>query len=249
MRPHYRAFNETKQQYREIFTKARALLEERLAALREDFACALCDDSNNDKTDQWLTSRHEGCGYRAWQQAALNLIEQEIGREIHQRLQQIEAYKNTFDCHMCGMCCRLASADAPYEELVVRAEAGDDFARQFTSIFLPYASRQAAQARHPEVVAAVLAHVGDTNPDPGVDSEKVFFYHCPYIGEDNRCTIFGTDKRPDICARYPETPLSFMYEKCAWRPWQDETHTDTLMAHALLALCQDYGDRLKAALV
>ncbi len=243
MRPHYLSFAETKQQYGAILRQAQALLEERITALQQRFSCPECGIPS---PDSLLTPLHTNCGYKGWQRAALDLIENDLGREILSRLEGIEAYKNTFSCHMCGMCCRLASSERSYPELLAHAEAGDDFARQFTSVFLPYASREVAQAKAPDVVAAVLSEAAsESENDP---TERVFFYHCPYIGEDNRCTIYGTDKRPDICAQYPETPLSFVYEKCAWKPWKDETHPDTLMAHALLTLATDTANRLKQAL-
>lgn len=253
MSQHYRSLSDTKQQYRQLFSEGRQKLEAQLSGMREKYHCDGCavdktaigeDSAKPAPFDTWLEKRHPGCGYRPWQAEALNYIENVAGREILLSLQRIEAYKNTFNCHMCGMCCRMASSEHTYEELRARAAAGDEFARQFTSIFLPYSSREAARSKAPEVVDAVLAEAGETPGEP----EKVYFYHCPYLGEDNRCSIFGTDKRPAICASYPETPLSFVYEKCAWRPWKDETHTDTMAAHAMLALCTNWAERLQQAL-
>jgi Fe-S-cluster containining protein len=244
MRHHYRLLSETKQQYRQIFQQYQAALETHLASMRQAFACNECDPADHQTLNDWMTPRHAGCAYRGWQQGALHFLENEAARSILDKLQVIEAYKNQFSCHMCGMCCRMASHDASYEELQARAANGDTFARQFTSIFLPYESRETARRTAPEVVAAVLAEAGEEADG----EERIFFYHCPYLGEDNRCSIFGTDKRPAICASYPETPLSFVYEKCAWKPWKDDTHADTLAAHALLALCSQYAETLTASL-
>jgi Fe-S-cluster containining protein len=244
MRHHYRLFSETKQQYGQILRQYQDALDQHLSELRKPFQCSLCDSLNNLSLSQWMSPLHAGCAYTAWQQTALQFIETEAAQTILDRLKAIETYKNTFSCHMCGMCCRMASHDAPYEVLRQRAEAGDEFARQFTSIFLPYASREAARQKAPEVVEAVLAEAGTEKPG----EETIFFYHCPYLSEDNRCSVYGTDKRPAICASYPETPLSFVYEKCAWHPWKEETHLDTLAAHALLALCSQYSEKLRASL-
>lgn len=254
---------------------------ERLQALRSDFTCSRCTHADatgsTDETEAQLFANHPSeCGYRAWQQAALYILEEEIAQEILAKLQQIQAYRNTVSCHMCGMCCRLASSDASYPELLERAAQGDDFAQQFTSIFLPYSSRQAAAEKYPEGVAAVLAHVGEpsggssaealssasatgisnphTNAQEDANSanakpdERVYFYHCPYIGEDNRCTLYGTDQRPALCETYPETPLGFVYDKCAWKPWQNDTHMDTLLAHAMLNLCEAWSQKLHVVL-
>lgn len=244
MRHHYRLLSETKQQYRQIFREYQDALETYLGDLRQPFTCNDCTGGTSQAFSEWIQPLHEGCRYQGWQRVALQFIENEAAKSILDKLQAIEAYKNTFNCHMCGMCCRMASHDASYEELQARAATGDDFARQFTSIFLPYESRKVARRKAPEVVEAVLAEAGEESEG----EERIFFYHCPYLGEDNRCSVYGTDKRPAICASYPETPLSFVYEKCAWKPWKDETHIDTLAAHALLALCSQYAETLTASL-
>lgn len=241
MSPHYRLLSETKQQYAEIFEQARLSLEARLEELRGRFQCEAC---TSNPPGSVLEPRHAGCGYRTWQAQALRFIEEDVGRELLARLQSVQDARNTVSCHMCGMCCRLASSESSYEELQARAARGDEFARQFASIFLPYASREAAREKYPEVVAAMLAEAAEE----AEGEEKIHFYHCPYIGEDNRCTIYGTDKRPAICESYPETPLSFVYEKCAWRPWKDETHAETLATHAMLALCNHYSEQLRRVL-
>lgn len=246
MQKHYRLLSDTKQQYRQILEGHKILLEQRLLETRRQYSCQHCDarHDQNDGLSQFLERTHEGCGYREWQRWSLEWIENDLASTILQILQAINAYKNTFNCHMCGMCCRMASTDASYETLQKRAATGDDFARQFISIFLPYASREIARSVAPEVVDAVLAEAAE---ETGAD-ERIYFYHCPYLGEDNRCSVFGTDKRPSICASYPETPLSFMVDQCAWKPWQNETHSSTLGAHALTELCGHYAERLNAAL-
>jgi Fe-S-cluster containining protein len=137
----------------------------------------------------------------------------------------------------------MASSDKSYAQLQAEAAQGDEFARQFVSIFLPYPSREAAEAVAPQVVAAVLEEAGEAS-----SQSDIYFYHCPYLGEDNRCTVYGTSKRPAICGSYPETPLVFVYENCAWQPWKAETHPDTLVAHALLALCTHWSQLLRASL-
>lgn len=227
-----------------MLRQASISLEAQLLGLRENYSCSTCGGSSVHSLAEAVQSWHSECGFQPWQREALRMLEQEIGREILTRLQQIEAYKNTFSCHMCGACCHMASTDTDYQTMRQRGENGDEFARQFTSVFLPYESRQKAREKAPDIVAAVLAEAGEEADG----EEKIFFYHCPYVGEDNRCTVYGTDKRPAICKSYPETPLSFVYEKCAWKPWKNETHADTLLAHALLALCMDWSDQLKQAL-
>jgi Fe-S-cluster containining protein len=244
MRQHYLSLSDTKQQYRQIFQRQRNALEAQLVGLRSNFSCESCTLGAETNLEPGLDSLHANCGFRAWQQAALAQIETDGAGQIIGRLNAITAYKNTFNCHQCGMCCRMASSESSYDELTAKAQAGDDFARQFTSVFLPYASREAARQMAPDVVSAVLAEASEA----AEGQENIFFYHCPYLGEDNRCTVYGTDKRPNICASYPETPLDFIYKDCAWKPWKEETHPEALALHAMLALCENLSQRLRLAL-
>jgi Fe-S-cluster containining protein len=259
MSTHYRLFVDTKQQYETFFRQAEIALGERLQILLTPFSCENCPPKARSKPGPAerlsealpLNAGHPGCGYHPWREAALELLEREIPGEILASFRQIDAYKKTFQCRMGGQCCRLASSEHSYEALTAKAAAGDAFARQFTSVFLPYASRQAAREREPEGVAAVLAYIGDASSLEAAGNEKtsgterVYFYHCPYIGEDNRCTVYGTNKRPAICENYPETPLGFVFKSCAWKRWQEETHPETLLAHAMLALCEVWSARLR----
>ena len=242
MSQHYRLLADTKQQYAVEFDEVRQALERRLVAIRPQYHCEACVGGEQ---GELLTVRHAGCGLRQWQVHALKLIEEDIGLEILTTLGRIDEFRNRVACHMCGMCCRLASSEDDYAGLIARRDAGDAFARDFTSIFLPYASREAARRKYPDVVDAVLKEAAE---EASTGEEKVFFYHCPYIGEDNRCTIYGTPKRPEICQSYPETPLAFVYDKCAWRDWKDQTHPEAIRTHALLALCSHFSIELRRCL-
>ncbi len=232
-----------KQNYTAIFMQAKTVLFEMLEGLANQFHCPQCEGQPD-----LLSPLHPGCGYRGWQNAALKTVQQDIAKEILQQLQAIEAYKKQFQCSQCGVCCRLASSEFTYDELLAKAKAGDYFVQQFTSIFLPYASTEAARKKFPELVDQVLAMATEYAPGKLPAEQAVHFYHCPYVGEDNRCTIYGTEKRPAICESYPDTPLTFIYEKCAWKPWKDETHQEALMAHASIELCLFVQDKLTACL-
>ncbi len=217
-----------KHDYREIFTRANTDLEESFLRLRKEVPCAVCASQGVD-VHQINQPFHNGCPHRTWQQSVLAYLQEDAAKQVLEKLNLIKAYKNRFTCHQCGVCCRFASSEYSYPELRERAKAGDSFASQFTSIFIPYESKEAAHVRFPEIVDSVLAQADQ----PG----EVYFYHCPYIGEDNRCSIYGKPKRPAICSSYPDTPLTFIYKNCAWRPWKDETHPDALWAHAMIELC------------
>ncbi|MBK8189569.1 MAG: YkgJ family cysteine cluster protein [Vampirovibrionales bacterium] len=224
--------------YRDIFETVRQQLEARLLQERAAFSCQDCGPVAD--MDAALSQAHPGCGYRPWLKLLPQALQSDIGQDVWRRLQEIEAYKKTFSCHMCGVCCRFASSEFSFEELLGKARQGDGFARQFTSIFLPYESTQAARERFPAMVEDVLSHVAP--------KEAVYFYHCPYVGEDNRCTIYGRPQRPGICDTYPDTPLTFIYERCAWKPWQDAVGNDALLAHATIELCAYWLARIERIL-
>jgi Fe-S-cluster containining protein len=242
MSPHYRLFSETKQQYQQLFRELESALDVRLTELRSTPRCPTC--AAETVKELAMASAHPDCPENAWRKAALVIVEEEIPHDVLAQLASIKRYRESIDCHMCGQCCRLASSEHSYEQLLTRADAGDRFAQEFSSIFLPYASREAARLRDPAGVAATLAHVGSDSKG-GNDEERIFFYFCPYLQEDNRCGVYGTDKRPPICATYPETPLGYVSECCAWKPWQEDTHLDALLAHAMLNLCEDWSRKLR----
>lgn len=238
-----------KQHYRDIFNNAHQTLLETLMALQAEFTCPQCVLKND--LPEVVETLHAGCGYKNWQAACLRLIEVDIGKDILQTVNRIETERNQVQCHQCGVCCKFASSEFSYDELLEKASGGDEFARQFTSVFLPYANAEAARYRFPDLVDSILKEVrlqqAEQSPTQ-TDTAPVHFYHCPYIGEDNRCTIYGTPKRPAICAGYPDTPLTFIYEKCAWKPWKDKNHRDSMAAHASIELCMFYRDKLMLAL-
>jgi hypothetical protein len=115
------------------------------------------------------------------------------------------------------------------------AKAGDAFAQEFTSVFLPYPSVATVQAKHPEAVAEIEARHGQGN---------VHFYFCPYLQSNKACGLWGSPQRPVLCASYPETPQVYVAKHCAWRNWQE---TYLPLANELLvnfALTQQLAERL-----
>jgi hypothetical protein len=246
-----------KSTYRQIFQAASAQIQETVEALHAQTNCttAGCACANNPNLAADITHPLPStCGYRDWQQSGLDFLEQDLAKQIVTRLQHIKVERDRVDCHSCGVCCRLASSEFSYEQLLAKANDGDWFAQQFTSVFLPYDSPEAARAAFPKLVSQVIDY-GIASPAPGSPSPvaapstpAIYFYHCPHIGDDNRCTIYGTPQRPQICASYPETPLTFIYDKCAWRGWKDANHVDALTAHATIELIGFLSGQIRQAL-
>lgn len=118
-------------------------------------------------------------------------------------------------CCNLGSCCKGASPSTPYHQLLRRAAEGDDFARGFFSIMVPYASHAEAEAVVPGVVERTLkaAEKQKAFKSP----QDIVFYHCRYQTEDNLCGVW--EDRPQFCRDYPDTPFVVMAPGCAFEPW------------------------------
>lgn len=118
-------------------------------------------------------------------------------------------------CKMQGCCCRGASPSTPYFKLLEKAAQGDPFARDFFSIFIPHKSHEAAREVVPGLVERTL--IASRKDEAFASEDDVVFYHCRYIGEDNKCQIW--EDRPQLCRAYPDTPFVVFAPNCAFEPW------------------------------
>lgn len=119
-------------------------------------------------------------------------------------------------CCSNGDCCKGASPSEPYYRLLRRAAQGDEFARNFFSIMVPYASHEEAAQVVPGLVektreAALKSDKFPNGPD------DVVFYRCRYLQDNNRCGVH--EDRPQFCRDYPDTPFVVMAPGCAFIPW------------------------------
>jgi Fe-S-cluster containining protein len=220
-----------KEQYRELFSLAHQHLQDVFKTLHAQYTCDQCQTQPEDV----LKVLHAGCGYRQWQKAVVFHLEKVTAKGIVESIAKVKAAREVKGaCHSCGVCCDLASSEFDYDTLLEKAKNGDPFASQFTRVFLPYASQKEAQTRYPDIVNDILTQTED----------PVYFYRCPYLSEDKRCTIYTHPHRPDLCATYPETPLILMYKGCGYQPWKQEMLPSTLLSHATLELCQHYAFKI-----
>lgn len=220
-----------KLKYRELFELAHQRMLDLFIRLQASHHCTLCT-STPASVDAVL---HPGCGYRDWQKEVILTLENTIGKQILESLERIKASREEKGaCHQCGVCCSFASSPFSYAQLQQKAAAGDYFATQFTSVFLPYESVEAAKARFPELVTEIDAQT----------DEDVHYYYCPHLTEDKRCGLYNDPRRPQICADYPETPLILMYKNCGYQSWKDDMLPTTLLAHASLELSQYYANKI-----
>jgi Fe-S-cluster containining protein len=118
-------------------------------------------------------------------------------------------------CKMQGCCCRGASPSIPYHQLLEKAANGDEFARNFFTLFVPHGSHEDAKKIVPGLVERTLTA---SRKDKNFQSdEDIVFYQCRYIGDDNRCQIW--EDRPDLCRAYPDSPFLVFAPNCAFEPW------------------------------
>lgn len=118
-------------------------------------------------------------------------------------------------CCSQGSCCKGASPSTPYHQLWQRAAGGDEFARGFFSIMVPYPTHEEAEAVVPGLVERTLKAAAKSKDF--ANAQDVVFYHCRYLTPDNRCGVW--EDRPQFCRDYPDTPFVVMAPGCAFEPW------------------------------
>ena len=177
---------------------------------------------------------HDWCGFEKWQRECLNKLKNEIAKDIMEKIDEIAKYKNEFSCACCATCCKLACSEFSYEELLEKAKNGDNFAQQFTSIFIPYENEEEAYKAYSEYID----YLRETLPE----DEKTYFYYCPK-NKNNLCSDY--ENRPEICREFPTNPLMILPKTCGYKEWRDETHTSTLLLHALVEITDFYIKRIE----
>ena len=180
---------------------------------------------------------HSNCGYVSWQKAALEKLQNQMAKDILEKIKNIDDYKNNFNCSCCATCCKIASSEFSYEQLKEKAKNGDGFAQQFTSVFVPYETEIEARKAYGEYIEYLYETLGK--------DEKFYFYYCPK-NKNNLCTDY--ENRPEICREFPTNPLMILPKCCGYKDWQEETHTATLLLHALVEIVDFYITKIKKAL-
>lgn len=210
-----------KKKYREIFLKSVDAIRSRVEEIKPS-------DAEGDIFDTF----DKNSAGESWQAAVLDMFENDISHEIYRKWREILAYRNNFHCKGCATCCNLACSEFSPDELKLKAENGDKFASQFTSIFIPYKSDKEAEKVYPEY----LKLLSDT-----ID-EKVYFYHCPKLDECKRCSDY--ENRPQICRDFPDNPLSILPESCGFYEWRQEVEPVALMLHSMMEIIDYYRQKI-----
>ena len=215
-------FKSMKEKYREIFMKSSDAINARVEGLQPK-------GFEGDIFDKYEI----GSIGAEWQEKVLDMFENDISKEIYRKWQEVLSLRENYSCKGCATCCNLACSEYSYEELKKRAENGDNFAKQFVSVFIPYETREDAEKVYPEYLKLLSEHVeGD-----------VYFYHCPKLSECKRCSDY--ENRPKICRDFPDNPLDILPKSCGFYEWRQQVEPVVMMLHAMMEILEFYKRKLE----
>lgn len=210
-----------KDRYRDIFMKSSDAIKSRVEELRP----------KGFEGDIFHKFEAGSTGAK-WQKAALDMFENDISKEIYRKWQEVLALRENYECKGCATCCNLACSEYSYDELKKRAENGDNFAKQFVSIFVPYEKREDAEKIYPEYLKLLSENV----------KGEVYFYHCPKLNECKRCSDY--ENRPKICRDFPDNPLDILPETCGFYEWRKQVEPVVMMLHAMVEIIDYYKEKM-----
>lgn len=163
----------------------------------------------------------------------LNYLNEKYSKDIYKKKIEIDKYRKDFNCKGCGACCKLACSEFSYEELQQKAKNGDSFAKQFVSVFIPYKTEAEAKKQYLEYFE--LLKIQNQN-------ENVYFYHCPKVTTDNRCSDY--ENRPQICRDFPDNPLGIFPKTCGYKAWGKKAETKALILRSALEIVGFYKAKI-----
>jgi len=150
----------------------------------------------------------------------LKLFDENAEDRIIELQNNIISAKSRYSCAMCGSCCRLAATPNSPDDLKKLAESGDKFAQEFTKYFKLYEDFDTIKSLYPDYFDTV-----------DVVNEKLYFYHCDLVTENNLCPKY--EDRPQICKDFPENPIDILPVACSFKKWQDDVLDDILRLRAI----------------
>ncbi len=223
--------------YREIFLKAQESINQKISDIKKLFLCNNCLDvcEYKKQSPSLFIKYPDKCTYTKWQKECFNKLKNEISKDVYEKIQETILYKNNFSCARCAMCCKFACSEFSPEELKIKAQNNDKFAKEFTSIFIPYENRNEAAKIYPEYLELLKAKYGD--------AEEIYFYHCPKLSKDELCTDY--ENRPSICKDFPNNALAILPKECGFNKWKDDVGILSLTLHALCEIIDFYCEKLK----
>lgn len=165
----------------------------------------------------------------------MKFLNEDVPKDIYSRWMKIMEYRKNFSCSGCGACCKLACSEFSPEKLQEKAQQGDNFATQFTSVFVNYENEEEARKIYPEYFELLKEKT---------QGEKTYYYHCPKVTKDNRCPDY--ENRPQICRDFPDNPIGILPKTCGFSKWKEEVEPTALMLRALLEITEFYKGKMEA---
>lgn len=92
-------------------------------------------------------------------------------------------------------------------EIQAMADAGNEQARDFVSIFIPYDHQEQVRALTPVFLERVRAFAASKGQDP----DAITFFQCRYVQDDGRCGVH--EDRPLGCRMYPFPHRNTIYHE------------------------------------
>ena len=207
--------------FREVFKYSASELQKRIDEIKPS-------DVEGDVFSEFPT---ESSG-RKWQTDVLNMLENDISKDIYLKFNEILAERKNYHCNGCATCCNLACSEFSPDELAERAKNGDKFAGQFLSVFVPYESKEEARKVYPEYIELL-----EQNKE-----NEVYFYHCPKLTKDKKCSDY--ENRPQICRDFPDNPLALLPVTCGFCDWKNKSEEMTLLLHAMIEIVEYYKEKI-----
>ena len=220
--------------YKEIYTEAAVAIRKELDKLKPNQNCTFCTIPCDIKKPDILSIFPPGCPFGAWQMKALSYLTNEYKNKLRVSKRAMLDDKKNYSCVQCGACCKLAVSEFNPMQLKQRALRGDKYAKEFSSIYVPYESEEMAEAICPEFFGKLKELM---NPN-----ERLYFYYCSKLGADDLCSDY--ENRPDICKDFPFTPLKILPDTCGYAPWHDKHERQAMSVRAREALIDFYKDKL-----
>lgn len=120
------------------------------------------------------------------------------------------------ECGKTGNCCKFSIPSSSCIQLLQKAANSDEFARDYLSIFIPYANIEQIKSINPDFVDKIK-DVFNKNNDNKTDINDIVFYRCRFIVENNSCMIY--EDRPTLCRSFPDSPFLVLPPGCAYEEW------------------------------
>ena len=220
--------------YAQIFIEAAESIRKELDKTKPENPCSTCSkkDCKVEKKDVF-TAYPPDCEYRSWQLQSLTYLSGDYKQKLKASYDQIMENKKEYSCNCCGACCKLAVSEYSYEQLKQRAMRGDKYSEDFVSVFVPFEKEEDAKAINPEYFELLNELVDD----------RVYYYYCPKLGEDNLCTIY--ENRPNICRDFPHNPLKLLPSQCSFNAWKDEVAHNAMLLKAKGDIINFYKEKLQ----